>query len=318
VTTTLVTHPACIGHAPPPGHPESPERLKSVLAALEGEEFAALKRHEAPQVTDRALMRVHGATYVAAVKDNMPESGYVQFDADTIASPGTGEAILRAAGAVNAAADLVMAGETTNAFCAVRPPGHHALSDRAMGFCFFNSVAVGAEHVRAIHNLQRVAVVDFDVHHGNGTQAMFYAQPGLFYASTHQSPHYPGTGRPEERGVANNVLNVPLRPGAGSVEFRRAFTDQILPALEGFHPEFIFISAGFDAHENDPLGNLKLHEDDYAWATERICALAAQACEGRVVSSLEGGYDLAALGLSAAAHVRALMAAEGSRISHGG
>ena len=309
MTTTLVTHPACIGHAPPPGHPECPARLEAALKALDSNEFAALKRREAPRVTDRALHRVHDPDYVAEVLAAVPESGYVQFDADTVGSPGTGEAIMRACGAVNLAVDLVMAGETTNAFCAVRPPGHHALADRAMGFCIFNHVAVGAEHARAICGLERVAVVDFDVHHGNGTQDMFYAKPGLFYASTHQSPLYPGTGRPEERGVANNILNVPLRPGAGGEEFRRAFIDVLLPAVEGFRPEFLFISAGFDAHRDDPLANLRLDESDFAWATEALCKLANQACSGRVVSSLEGGYDLDALGRSVRAHVLALMRA---------
>jgi acetoin utilization deacetylase AcuC-like enzyme len=203
----------------------------------------------------------------------------------------------------------VMAGEARNVFCAVRPPGHHATPSRAMGFCFFNNVAVGALHARATHGLKKIAVVDFDVHHGNGTQDMFTPHPDLFYASTHQSPLYPGTGRPDETGVAHNVVNAPLAPGAGGPEFRRAFEREILPALSTFGPELVIISAGFDAHRDDPLAQLRLDETDFAWATQSLCAIAKQSCEGRVVSSLEGGYDLAATARSAGAHVRALMAA---------
>ena len=309
MTTALVTHPACVDHAPPPGHPECPDRLRSALEALDAPEFAALSRHEAPQVERKALHRVHDPAYVEDVLSSIPQSGYVQFDADTAGSPGSGEAVLRAAGALTYAADLVMSGKAANAFCAVRPPGHHALPGRAMGFCLFNNVAVGAEHVRAEHGLKRVAVVDFDVHHGNGTQDMFYGEEGLFFASTHQSPLYPGTGRPEEHGIANNILNVPLRPGAGGPEFRRAFEERILPALHAFLPEFLFISAGFDAHKDDPLASLRLEESDFAWATEALCNAAKRLCGGRVVSTLEGGYDLSALGRSVHAHVLALMTA---------
>ena len=309
MTTALITHDACIAHEPPPGHPESPARLVSVLAGLKGAEFAALKRVAAPEATREALERVHGADYVSEILEAVPQSGYVQFDSDTFGSPGSGEAILRAAGALVAAVDLVMKGEVKNAFCAVRPPGHHALSTRAMGFCLFNNVAVGAAHARAAHRARRVAVVDFDVHHGNGTQAMFYSDADLFFASTHQSPLYPGTGHSYETGIADNILNLPLPPGAGSAQFRAAFESKLLPALRTFGPELILISAGFDAHKDDPLAQLRLDESDFFWATERVCALAAEICEGRVVSTLEGGYDLDALALSAQAHVRALMAA---------
>jgi acetoin utilization deacetylase AcuC-like enzyme len=278
------------------------------LKALDGSAFAALKRVEAPKATPAMIARVHDAGFVEEVLAAIPKSGYVQIDADTVASPGSGEAALRAAGAVVKAVDMVMNGEVKNAFCAVRPPGHHATQVRAMGFCIFNSVAVGAAHARDNYGLKKVAVVDFDVHHGNGTQAMFTADPNLFYASTHQSPLYPGTGSVDETGVAHNIVNVPLPPGAGGAEFRRAFEIVILPALERFAPELLIISAGFDAHRADPLAQLRLDETDFAWATEKLCGVAARTCQGRVVSALEGGYDLEATARSAGAHVRAMMA----------
>src|SRR3546814_549995 len=208
-----------------------------------------------------------------------------------------------------AAVDAVMAGEADNAFCAVRPPGHHAEPDRAMGFCLFNNVAVGALHARAVHGLNRIAVVDFDVHHGNGTQAAFWSDPDLFYASTHQSPLYPGTGSARERGVNANIVNVPLPTAAGSQQFRQAMRDFVVPALTSFQPEVLFVSAGFDAHGEDPLAGLDFTEDDYAWATGELLALARSACGGRLVSVLEGGYNPSALGRSVAAHVRALLQA---------
>ena len=309
MTTALITHPACLLHVTPPGHPERVARLVEVLKLLDGPDFAALKRKEAPQATQAMVARVHDADFVEDVLAAIPESGYAQIDADTVASPGSGEAALRAAGAVIEAVDMIMSGEVKNAFCAVRPPGHHATQTRAMGFCLFNSVAIGAAHARDKHGLKRVAVVDFDVHHGNGTQAMFTADKDLFYASTHQSPLYPGTGRADEHGVAHNIVNVPLPPGAGGAEFRRAFESVILPALRKFAPELVIISAGFDAHRDDPLAQLRLDETDFAWATEKLCALANEVCKGRVVSALEGGYDLEATARSAGAHVRALMAA---------
>jgi len=220
--------------------------------------------------------------------------------------PLTGKAALRAVGAVCAAVDAVVGGEAANAFCAVRPPGHHAEPARAMGFCLFNNVAIGARHARAVHGLARVAVVDFDVHHGNGTQAAFEADATLFYASTHQSPLYPGTGGREERGVGN-IVNLPLPPGTDSVGFRRAVADELLPALDEFAPELILVSAGFDAHAADPLAGLALTEADFAWITEALLVLAGRHCGGRLVSVLEGGYDLDALAASAAAHIGALM-----------
>ena len=308
MTTALFTHSACLYHETPPGHPESSDRLRAVLHALEHEAFQYLAREEAPPAAREELQRVHPAYYVDAVMNAVPETGYGSLDPDTHVSPGSGEAALRAAGAVVAAVDRVMAGKVQNAFCAVRPPGHHAEPTRAMGFCLFNNVAIGALHARARHGLKRIAVVDFDVHHGNGTQAMFEEDPDLFFASSHQMPLYPGTGRPQERGRAHNIVNAALDPGAGSHEFRQAWDNDVLPKLEAFTPDFILISAGFDAHRRDPLANLNLTEADYAWVTEKVCAIAKALCAGRVVSTLEGGYDLKALADSAAAHVKSLMA----------
>jgi acetoin utilization deacetylase AcuC-like enzyme len=309
MTTLLYSHPACFNHDPGRMHPESPARLKAVLSALEGPDFAALERREAPAAERSQIARVHPEAYIEAVLEAVPETGHAGLDADTVVSPGSGEAALRAAGALCAAVDAVAKGEAGNAFCAVRPPRHHAEPVRAMGFCLFNNVAVGALQARAAHGLARVAVVDFDVHHGNGTQAMFWDDADLFYASLHQSPLYPGTGSYSERGAYGNIVNVPLAPMAGSDEFRQGMADVVLPALTRFAPEFVLISAGFDAHADDPLAGLRLYEDDYAWATGELAALARSCCGGRLVSTLEGGYDLRALGASAAAHVRALMAA---------
>lgn len=309
MTTILYTHTACFDHDPGRLHPESPARLKAVLAALEGPNFAALERRTAPAAEPEQIARVHPAHIVEEVLGAIPDSGYVGFDMDTIVSPGSREAVLRQVGAVCAAVDAVALGEADNAFCAVRPPGHHAEPSRPMGFCLFNGVAVGALQARAVHGHHRVAVVDFDVHHGNGTQAAFWDDQDLFYASTHQMPLYPGTGDTVERGRFNNILNVPLAPMSGSNEFRQAMRDRIFPPLAKFDPDFILVSAGFDGHEADPLAGLRLHEDDYAWVTSEILSIAGHACAGRVVSVLEGGYDLPALGASAAAHVRALMSA---------
>ena len=309
MTTALITHPACLNHVPPQGHPERPARLSEVLKALDAPEFRPLLRKEAPRADKEAITRVHDRHFVDELLEAMPKSGYIQVDSDTIASPGTEEAVLRGAGALVLAVDIVLSGEAKNVFCAVRPPGHHATPTHAMGFCFFNNIAIGAQHARAKHGLRRIAVVDFDVHHGNGTQDAFSVNPELFYASTHQSPLYPGTGSRDETGVAHNIVNAPLPPGAGGPEFRRAFERDILPALRRFNPELVMISAGFDAHRSDPLAQLRLDESDYAWATEQLCAAAKDTAKSRVVSTLEGGYDLQATAASAAAHVRALMAA---------
>lgn len=308
MSTLLVTHPAFLAHDTGAHHPERPARLEAVLRSLDRQEFSALGRREAPEATLEQIARVHPPSFVDAVLAAMPGSGHVAFDADTICSPGSREAVLRACGAVVAAVDAVASGEVGNAFCAVRPPGHHAEPMQPMGFCVFNSVAVGALHARAVHGLERVAVVDFDVHHGNGTQAMFERDAGLFFASTHQYPLYPGTGGREERGVGN-IVNAPLAPNSGSREFRSAMEREVLPALAAFRPDFLLISAGFDAHRADPLANLNLEDADYRWATERLVEVARERCGGRVVSTLEGGYDLAALATASAEHVRALMAA---------
>ena len=308
MTTLLFSHPACAEHDPGAMHPENPARLAAVLDALAAPEFAALERREAPAATREQLTRVHPESHVDAVFTAVPETGHANLDADTILSPGSGEAARRAAGAICAAVDAVAAGEADNAFCAVRPPGHHAEPARPMGFCMFNNVAIGAHQARAVHGHRRVAVVDFDVHHGNGTQAMFWDDADLLFASTHQMPLYPGTGSAEERGAHGNIVNMPLAPNSGSGQFRAALNDTILPALRRFEPEFLLISAGFDAHADDPLAGLRFHEDDYAWATAELLAVAREFCGGRVVSTLEGGYDLRALAASAAAHVGALMA----------
>ncbi|WP_430397855.1 histone deacetylase family protein [Ferrovibrio sp.] len=308
MATALFSHSACLHHDTGPGHPECADRLRAILARLETEEFAWLDRREAPLADVAQIALVHGEGFAEALLDAVPAEGYAAIDGDTVISPGSGEAALRAAGAVCAAVDAVMQGEIRNAFCAVRPPGHHAEPDQAMGFCLFNNVAIGALHARARWGLRRVAVIDFDVHHGNGTQAAFNNDPELFYASTHQSPLYPGTGQAHEHGVAGNVLNLPLRPFAGSAEFRARVAEQLLPELRRFKPELLLISAGFDAHARDPLAQLNLTDDDFYWVTEQLLKIAADTAEGRVVSALEGGYDLRALASASAAHVRALMA----------
>ncbi|MSO74781.1 MAG: histone deacetylase family protein [Alphaproteobacteria bacterium] len=306
--TILFTHKACIAHDPGLGHPERPDRLRAVLERLDQPAFAALERREAPLASRAMIARVHDAKLVGAILEAVPKSGHVALDADTHLSPQSGEAALRAAGALIAAVDAVFKGEADNAFCAVRPPGHHAEPARPMGFCLFNNVAIGAAHARAAHGLRRVAILDFDVHHGNGTQAYVEPDADLFFASSHQWPLYPGTGAASEVGVGN-VVNLPLRAMSGSAEFRAAWADKVFPALNRFAPELVMISAGFDAHRDDPLGGLQLVEADYGWITTELARIAKAHAKGRLVSTLEGGYDLAALAASAAAHVTALMAA---------
>jgi acetoin utilization deacetylase AcuC-like enzyme len=308
MATLLFTHPACLAHDTGPGHPERPARLQAILASLDGPDFAALQRREAPLVTTEDLMLAHPARYIDTTLGAIPSEGLSMLDGDTLVSPGSREAALRAAGAVVAAVDAVMDGSASNAFCAVRPPGHHAEPDRAMGFCLFNNVVVGARRAQRRHGLKRVAIVDFDVHHGNGTETQAFADRNLFYASTHQSPLYPGTGMGNDPRHPN-VVNAPLPPHAGSDEFRIAMLDEIVPALRSFRPELVIVSAGFDAHADDPLAELRLTENDYAWATDELLAVAHDCAGGRLVSALEGGYNLAALARSAAAHVRAMMAA---------
>jgi acetoin utilization deacetylase AcuC-like enzyme len=305
MTATLYTHAACLLHSAGPGHPESPARLQSVLAALDDPFFIALSRTEAPRATREQLARVHDAALIDDIFANAPEQGFVRFDADTVMSPDSLEAALRAAGAVCAAVDAAIDGMSTRAFCAVRPPGHHATHDTAMGFCLFNNVAVGAAHALA-RGIERAAIVDFDVHHGNGTQDIFWSEPRVLYASTHQSPLYPGTGTRAETGVGN-IVNAPLPPRSGTAEFRSAFVQVVLPALHRFQPQLVMISAGFDAHRLDPLADLNLDADDYAWATAELVDIAKKYASGRVISSLEGGYSLSALRESTAAHVGALL-----------
>jgi acetoin utilization deacetylase AcuC-like enzyme len=301
----LYTHPACLRHDAGPGHPESPLRLQTVLAALDSDRFAALERIEAPRATREQIARVHEERLIDLLEDNVPREGYVRVDADTTMSPDSLEAALRAAGAVCAAVDAMIDGNTTRAFCAVRPPGHHATHDTAMGFCLFNSVAVGASHAMS-RGIERIAIVDFDVHHGNGTQDIFWTQPNVLYASTHQSPLYPGTGARSEKG-AGNIINAPLPPGSGRAEFRKAFDEIVLPALRAQKPQLVIISAGFDAHRLDPLADLNLEADDYAWATRALVEVADEFADGRVISSLEGGYSPTALRESTAAHVGAML-----------
>lgn len=308
MTTVLYTHPVCIEHDTGRHHPERPDRLRYVLAGLDAPEFSALDRKEAPLATADDVALAHPKDHVDDLLGSVPATGLVMVDADTVVSPKSGEAALRAVGAILAAVDDVFEGRARNGFCATRPPGHHAEAVQSMGFCLFNNVVIAAHHARRRHGIRRTAVMDFDVHHGNGTQHLFQSDRDLFYGSTHQMPLYPGTGAVSERGVGN-IVNAPLRPGAGSDEFRSAMTDIILPAITTFDPELLLISAGFDAHRDDPLGGLGLVEDDYAWATAELCRVADECCDGRVVSTLEGGYDLEALRDSAAAHVAALMAA---------
>ena len=307
MTTQLYYHQSCEEHDPGRGHPECPERLRAVMQVLESEPFANLQRIEAPQVDLKMVANTHRQEYVDTVMDNVPTEGRVYLDPDTSMSPKSAEAALRAAGGACAAVDAVLSGEARNAFCAVRPPGHHAEAAQAMGFCLFNTVAVAARHAREATSIEKVAVVDFDVHHGNGTQHSFEKDPNLFYASSHQWPAYPGTGRVSDTGVADNICNLPLNPGDGTDAFRRGYRDQILPALRAFNPDLLIISAGFDAHARDPLASLTLSTEDFVWVTVELLRIARDCCDNRVVSCLEGGYDLNALAESAAGHVRALM-----------
>ncbi len=308
MTVALITHPACLEHDTGDWHPECADRLRYVLRALEAEEFHALLRESAPLATEDQLRLVHPADYVATILGIAPgPDERVPLDADTIMSAGSREAALRAAGGAVMAVDAVLDGWAKRVFVATRPPGHHAESNRPMGFCLFANAAIAARHARS-RGIDRVAVVDFDVHHGNGTQEIFYSDSNLFYGSSHQYPCYPGTGAATERGVGN-VVNAPLRPGATGPEFRAAWDDLILPALDAFAPGLIIVSAGFDAHKADPLAQLRLETSDFGWITRRLLEIAAIHCGGRLVSVLEGGYDLDALAASAALHVRTMLAA---------
>jgi acetoin utilization deacetylase AcuC-like enzyme len=307
MTTLLISHPACLEHLTPRGHPERPDRLRAVEQAFEAEKFQLLARAQAPAATFEMIALCHPLEYIEELRDATPESGLVQLDADTSMSPGTFEAALRAAGGAVHAVDEVLGKQVSNAFVATRPPGHHAETARPMGFCLFDNAAIAARHAQKRHGIARAAIVDFDVHHGNGSQEIFWADKSVMYCSTHQMPLYPGTGAVIESGEHNTVVNAPLRPGDGGEKFRDAFENRILPRLRDFRPELVVISAGFDAHMRDPLANLNLEEADFAWATQKIMEVADQFADGRVVSLLEGGYDLQALASSAAAHVTALM-----------
>jgi acetoin utilization deacetylase AcuC-like enzyme len=310
LSVALITHRACLQHDTGNWHPECADRLRTVLRALEDEVFHPLLREEAPRATEEQLTHVHPADYVQAILDIRPDPGqHLALDADTIMSEGSAEAALRAAGGAIRGVDAVMEGWARSAFAAVRPPGHHAETNRPMGFCLFSNAAVAARHAQARWGLTRVAVVDFDVHHGNGTQAMFAADADLFYASSHQHPCYPGTGEAWERGVADNIVNAPLRPGSDGAAFRAAWSNTILPELDRFAPGLLIVSAGFDAHKADPLAQLRVETADYGWITRELLDIAARHCKGRLVSVLEGGYDLEALAASAAIHVRGLMQA---------
>jgi len=305
--TLFITHPACLNHLTPPGHPERPDRLRAIERAFADERFRSLIHAEAPTADLDTIALCHPIAYVTAIRDASPKNGMVQLDADTSMSPGSFEAALRAAGGGVHAVDEVVAGRATNAFVATRPPGHHTETARPMGFCLFNNAAIAARYAQKRHGIDRAAVVDFDVHHGNGSQDIFWSDKTVMYCSTHQMPLYPGTGARSERGVHDTVVNAPLSPGDGGPQFREAFESTILPRLRNFQPELIVISAGFDAHQRDPLANLNLVEADFLWATQKIMEVAQASANGRVVSMLEGGYDLEGLANSAAAHVSALM-----------
>ena len=307
MSTLLITHPACLEHLMPDGHPERPERLRAIERALEAEKFQTLARDLAPLAPLETIALCHPMDYIEALRDASPSEGIIHLDADTSMSPGTFEAALRAVGGAIHAVDEVLSKKAANAFVAARPPGHHAETARPMGFCLFDNAAIAARYAQKQHGIASAAIVDFDVHHGNGSQEIFWADKTVMYCSTHQMPLFPGTGAVIESGEYETIVNAPLRPGDGGEEFRDAFESRILPRLREFQPELIVISAGFDGHMRDPLANLNLLEADFAWATQKIMDVADRYAGGRVVSLLEGGYDLQALANSVAAHVTALM-----------
>jgi acetoin utilization deacetylase AcuC-like enzyme len=307
--TLLLTHPSALEHATPAGHPERPDRLRAIDRALEAEAFSALVRDAAPEIDEETIALVHPPEYVERLRDAIPERGLARLDPDTSLSPKSWEPILRAAGGAVGAVDEIVAGRAKNAFIAMRPPGHHAETQTPMGFCFINNAAIAARYAQKRHGLERVAIVDFDVHHGNGSQEIFWSDASVMYCSTHEMPLYPGTGARGETGEHDNIVNCPLRAGDGGPAFRAAFNETILPRLVAFRPDLIVVSAGFDAHTRDPLANLNLLEPDYAWVTDKLMEIADKYAKGRLVSVLEGGYDLEGLAGSVAAHVRALMRA---------
>ncbi|HXV30320.1 MAG TPA: histone deacetylase family protein [Sinorhizobium sp.] len=307
MTTHLYENAVFLEHMVPEGHPERPDRLRALNLALEHPNFAELKRVEAPRGSEDLVLLAHTEEHLRAIKRGIPEDGINQIEADTYASPASLDAALTSIGGAVAAVDAVFAGEADNAFVAARPPGHHAEKNRPMGFCFFNTVAIAARYAHRAHGVERVAIVDWDVHHGNGTQDIFWDDPSVLFSSTHQMPLYPGTGSKEETGVRHNIVNAPLSPNSGSEHFRDAFRTRILPALDDFRPDLILISAGFDAHHRDPLAQLNLVADDFDWATGRLMEVAGKSAGNRIVSLLEGGYDLEGLAESAAMHILRLM-----------
>ncbi|MDX8508272.1 histone deacetylase family protein [Mesorhizobium captivum] len=306
MTTRLYTHPVFLEHLTPPGHPERPDRLRAIERVLDDEAFAALDRVKAPEGDEATILYAHPVDFVARVRAAIPASGIVSIDADTSASPKSWQAAVTAIGAANAAIDDVFEGRAANVFVAARPPGHHAEKTTAMGFCLFNTAAIAARHAQKKHQAERVAIVDWDVHHGNGTQDIFWDDPSVLYCSTHQMPLYPGTGAKSETG-AGNIVNAPLAPSTGSETFRDAFLSRVLPSVDAFAPDLIIISAGFDAHHRDPLAEINLTEDDFDWATGQLMDRAGRHSANRLVSLLEGGYDLQGLAFSVAAHVGRLM-----------
>jgi acetoin utilization deacetylase AcuC-like enzyme len=307
MTTLLISHPASLNHNNGAGHPERPDRLRAIASVLEEEKFQTLIRVEPEAAPLETIALCHPMDYVEAIRNASPKEGLVQLDADTSMSPGSFEAALRAVGGAILAVDEVVTKKADNAFVAHRPPGHHAETVRPMGFCIFNQAAIAARYAQKKHGLHRVAVIDFDVHHGNGTQEIFWSDPTLMYCSTHQMPLYPGTGAVTERGDHDNIVNAPLRAGDGGPQFKAALESRILPRLAAFGPELVVISAGFDAHARDPLANLQFTEEDFGWATRKIMEVADKTAQGRMISVLEGGYDLQGLSQSTAAHVIALM-----------
>lgn len=307
MSTLYLSDPACLGHVTPPGHPERVERLRAIESALQAERFGALIRRTAPPADVAEVLRCHPQAYVDQIRAAIPATGSRQLDEDTHVSSGSWAAAMAGLGQVLAGLDAVMAGEAKNAFAAIRPPGHHAETAKPMGFCLFGTVAIAAKRALDHHGLSRVAVVDFDVHHGNGTQDLLWSEGRALFVSSHQMPLWPGTGAADERGAHDNVLNLPLPPGCSGPVFRAAYEREVFPRLEAFRPELVLVSAGFDAHLADPLAQLALEEEDFAWITERLCDIADAHAGGRLVSVLEGGYDLEALGASVAAHVGVLM-----------